>query len=66
MNDRKVISATDGNILTDGTIYGKHIFLAKDADESKFHEITIEEYNKMLEEAETENAKLFGENNEIM
>ena len=43
--ERRILNASNGMILTDGEIYGKTIYLAEDADESKFKEITLEEYN---------------------
>lgn len=49
MEDR-VLKANDGMILTDGNIYGRTIYLAKDVNPSIFKEITEEEYNKMLEQ----------------
>lgn len=54
MSDRKTITATDGNILTNGVIYGTKIYLADDIDETKFREITLEEYNKISEVTEDE------------
>lgn len=48
--ERKILKASEGMILTDGEIYGTEIYLAKDADETKFKEITKEEYEKLMEE----------------
>ena len=48
--DRVVLKAKDGFVYTDGEIYGDTIYLAEGADASKFHEITTEEYKKILEE----------------
>lgn len=48
MKTRKVIYADEGKVLTDGTSYGRVIFLADGADESAFHEITDEEYQAIL------------------
>lgn len=45
---REAIKATDGHILTDGTIYGKVIYLGQGVDASAFHEITVEEYNAIM------------------
>lgn len=50
MSNRKPIIASVGKILTNGTIYGKTIYLADGVNASTFHEITIEEYEKKLEE----------------
>lgn len=40
MNQRKILKASDGMILTDGKNYGKIIYLADGADESVWREIT--------------------------
>ena len=48
--ERKILKASDGMILTDGNIYGTEIYLAEDVDENSFKEISIEEYNKLMEE----------------
>lgn len=48
--ERKTIYASEGMILTDGEIYGTQIHLADGVDESKFYEITREEYDALLEE----------------
>ena len=44
MNQRKILKASDGMILTDGKNYGKIIYLADGADESAWREIPEEEY----------------------
>ena len=44
------IEADEGNILTDGKIYGTTIFLGSGRSISEFYEITLEEYDKILEE----------------
>ena len=44
------IEADEGNILTDGKIYGTTIFLGSDRSVDEFREITIEEYEKILDE----------------
>lgn len=49
MRTRTVLYADDGMVLTDGEIYGKQIFLADGADESRFHEITDAEYDAVME-----------------
>lgn len=46
---RKIITATDGHILTDGEIYGTEIMLAEGLDGADLYEITLEEYNAILE-----------------
>lgn len=47
MAERKILRAAEGYVLTDGTSYGKVIYLAEGADESAFYPITEEEYNAM-------------------
>lgn len=42
---RRILKASSGMILTDGEIYGTTIYLGTDVDETKFKEITLEEYN---------------------
>ena len=46
------LHAGEGKVLTDGTHYGKIIFLAEGADESAYHEITQEEYDAIVAEQE--------------
>lgn len=47
---RKTLTASEGHILTNGTAYGRIIYLADGADASLFHEITDEEYAEILAE----------------
>ena len=51
---RKILTANDGKVLTNGEIYGKVIYLAEGVDESNFYEITEEEYEKVLAEPREE------------
>lgn len=51
---RTVIYADEGKILTNGEIYGKQIFLAEGVSEADFHEITEEEYEKLMNAEELE------------
>lgn len=44
MNERTILKAGDGKVLTNGTIYGRVIYLAEGADESVWREIPEEEY----------------------
>lgn len=51
-----VIKADEGKILTDGTVFGRVIYLAKGRNADEFHEITeaeCEEIQKQ-DEADTE------------
>ena len=50
MNKRVILYADNGKILTNGTDYGKIIYLAEGVSASNYYEITDEEYNKILEE----------------
>ena len=52
MKTRTVLYADDGKVLTDGENFGKQIFLAEGVSEDVFHEITDEEYEKILAESE--------------
>ena len=49
---RKIIEASPGMILTNGSIYGKKIFLAEDLTAEQFKEITKAEYNEILQNEE--------------
>lgn len=50
---RTILTASAGMILTDGEIYGSKIFLAEGRDPEEFHEIPLEEYEKMMEQEVT-------------
>lgn len=51
---RKILKATEGNIYTDGTVFGEIIYLAEDTSFSKFYEIPIEEYREIMAQKEKE------------
>ena len=51
-----VITAAEGRVLTDGTVYGKTLYLAEGADPSAFYEITEEEYAAIIESEPAEAA----------
>jgi len=42
-----VIKADEGKILTDGTVYGRVIYLGANRTAEEFHEITESEYNEI-------------------
>lgn len=42
-----VLKADEGKILTDGSVYGKTIYLAANRTADEFHEITEGEYNEI-------------------
>ena len=46
------LTASEGHILTDGENYGRVVYLASSDEGEKWHEITEEEYQKILEESE--------------
>lgn len=45
-----VLRASEGRMLTNGTAYGKTVALGKGDSPDNWHEITIEEYNKIMAE----------------
>ena len=53
--ERIILKARDGYIYTDGTNYGKIIYLAVNVDPALYHEIAEEEYNAILQQQEQEN-----------
>ena len=48
------LTASDGMVLTNGEVYGKEIYLGVNDSAENWHEITEEEYNKILAEKEAE------------
>ena len=50
--ERIILKARDGYVYTDGTNYGKIIYLAVNVDPAIYHEITEEEYNTILQQQE--------------
>ena len=52
---RRVLTADEGMIYTNGEVYGAVIYLAEGVDASAFYEITREEYDaRMASEAPKE------------
>ena len=51
--ERKIIKASDGMVLTNGTIFGRTIYLADGLNESDFYEITLADYERTIAEQET-------------
>ena len=49
-----VIKAEKSKILTDGNIYGRTIYLAKNRSPEEFHEITEAEYEEIQKQNEAE------------
>ena len=48
----KKITASDGMVLTNGNAYGKEIYLGVNDAPENWHEITDEDYEKILKEQE--------------
>lgn len=48
----KKLTADEGKVLTNGTVYGKVIHLGVNDSESNWYEITEEEYAKISAESE--------------
>lgn len=44
--------ASEGNILTNGTLYAKEAYLGSGDSEENWYEITEEEYNEIIAEME--------------
>lgn len=54
MKQRITLHADDGKILTNGVHYGTIIHLAVGVDPKEYHEITREEYERILAETASE------------
>lgn len=52
---RTKITASDGMVLTNGTNYGKIIFLSETESPFQYYEIPESEYQEILEEKEKDN-----------
>lgn len=55
-NGTTVLIADDGMMLTDDTSFGTIVRLGKEADETKWYEITAEEAEKRMNEETAEEA----------
>ena len=55
MKQRIVLYAENGKVLTNGTEYGTVIYLADGVSAESYHEITQEEYEKILAQSEVNN-----------
>ena len=53
-----VLIADEGKILTDGEVYGRTIYLAKNRSADEFHEITEAEYEEVQKQNEAEADKI--------
>ena len=49
---RTILKADEGYIYTNGEIYGSVIYLAEGVSKDDFHQITKEEYETKMKEAE--------------
>lgn len=54
MEQRKILRAEEGMVLTDGNVYGTIIYLAEGRDGSDFTTITKEEYEARMASPEAE------------
>lgn len=52
MKIRHIIYADEGRVLTNGTTYGKIIYLAKGESLDSYYEISEEEYNAIIAKEE--------------
>ena len=49
-----VLIADEGKVLTDGVVYGRTIYLAKNRSPEEFYEITEAEYEEIQKQNEAE------------
>ena len=50
---RTILTASEGFVLTDGETYGTKIFLAEGRSAQEFREIPVEEYERIMEQEES-------------
>ena len=56
MAERITLIADEGYVYTDGKIYGSVIYLAEGVSAENFKQITLEEYNEIMNAPEEEQA----------
>ena len=56
MDNRIILTADDGYVYTNGSIYGTCIYLAEGVSADNFRQITLEEYNEIMNSPEEEQA----------
>lgn len=56
MAERITLIADEGYVYTDGKIYGSVIYLAEGVSADNFKQITLEEYNEIMNAPEEERA----------
>lgn len=54
MEQRMILCASEGKVLTNGTIYGRKIYLAEGMSAGAFYEISEDEYEELLAAEENE------------
>jgi hypothetical protein len=52
MSERVILTADEGMVYTNGTNYGRVIYLAVGADPTAYYQITEVEYNAIMESVE--------------
>ena len=58
MAERIILTADEGYVYTDGKIYGSVIYLAEGVSADNFTQITLEEYNDIMNAPEEELATI--------
>ena len=61
MNERKVKVARYGMIFTNGTEFGRIVYIADGVDENSWYEISEEEYEQYMKAREEEHRRMYGE-----
>lgn len=55
------LTPSEGMVLTNGEAYSTEVYLGKNDSADNWHEITVEEYEKVLEKEMEENRMIEGE-----